>query len=223
MEIKTFIESIKFRQSVNRSGIGTIGNYYLSFFPGSFAFSVVPYFTFNLSEPPSEELISSLTKVLSKYKVTVDKENNTLYLIFHESIGSMKPESIESIQGILQRTIAVLSDLKVVQPNSCFACDQAGYDTYLFEHGVHRPIHQICLNERLVNHKPPSEIKEIIDPLGYMKSMILGIVFLLSFSIPGIIAVIYSPILYTIALFLIPLGFSIGYELDKMSWLNKPI
>ena len=215
MEIKTFIESIKFRQSVNRSGIGTIGNYYVSFFPGSYGFSVVPYFTFNLSEPPSDDLLSTLTKVLSNYKVTVDKENNTLFIIFHEPIGSMKPESIESVQGILQRTSTVLSELKIIQPDSCFACDQPGYDTYLFEHGVHRPIHQNCLNERLVNHKPPSDVNDVIDPLSYMKSMILGVVMSLLLALPGILAVIYAPILYTIALFLIPLGFSIGYRLGQ--------
>lgn len=213
MEIKTFIESIKFRQSVNRSGIGTIGNYYVSFFPGSFGFSVVPYFTFNLSEPPSDKVLSTLRIVLSKYKVTVDKEHNTLFIIFHKPIGSMKTESIESIQEILERTVTVLSELRLSQPNSCFACDQTGYDTFFFEHGVHRPIHQNCLNQRLENHKPPSDLNEVIDPLSYMKSMLFAVVLALMLTLPSVLAVIYAPILYTIALFLIPFGFSIGYRL----------
>lgn len=215
LEIKTLVETLKFNQGVNRSGFATVGNYYVTFFPGTYAFSVVPYFTFNLSEPPSVSLITALNKVLEPFKVIVDQENTTLILIFNEPISSVKDKSIEAIHSILTKTTNVLKELAILQPQNCIDCQAEGYDTYIFEHGVHLPIHKVCLEKRLESHKPPSNIASAIDPLAYMKSMVLSVFFALLFTIPSILSAIYSPLFYVLLLLLVPLGSALGYLIGK--------
>lgn len=220
MDIKTFIESIQFKQSENHSGIGILDNYYISFFPETEHLSVIPYFAFNLSEPPSNQLIQKLNSILGNEKITFENRNQSLSLVIHEPIKSMNVSNIDSTKEVLFKTKDILKENKMFQPNVCKYCGKEECDTFVINHQLHYPIHQHCLNQNILSHKPPSIDDSKFDSKKLLLSSLGGLVLSMIFAIPSIIDVIYLPVLYTIALILVPLGFRIGYLIGRSS-MNK--
>jgi len=216
LEISTFINDIKFKQGINRSGIGTIDDYYVTFFPGRYGFSVVPYFTYLLKEPASEDLLFELNERFKDYHPIIKTEASILIVIIPVAFKKMDASTIDIIDQILRNVTGILKDRKCSQPTDCVFCDQPGYETYLYSGGVHRPGHLICIAKELESHKPPSNPES--DPtnqLLYLRSMLYSVLFGLLFTFPSVLAAIYAPLFYVVLLFLVPLGSALGYLIGK--------
>ncbi len=211
--MRTLIETLQFKQSVNRSGIGVIQNRYITIFPGNYGFSIVPYFTILLTEPPSNETINGLSKSLKNFKVVVSFEASTLIIIFNEPIVSLKPYAIDAMKNMLNKLIGLFNDYQLTQPQSCVYCHNPGYETYYYEHGVHHPAHEACLRTNLSNETKVTN--QPIDSMSYVKSIVFMIVLGFIASIPSILSVIYLPLIYAILLVLVPLGNTVGFALGK--------
>jgi len=211
MQINTFLETLRFRQDQRSSGIGTVQNYHFTFFPGSYGYSVVPYFTLPLNEPITSDWITLLQKALDAFDIVVKNENDVLILVVNHSLAFMKPAEALRLSQALEKTAGYLKENNFTQPQLCSICGQSGCDAYDYAHGVHRPCHRACLPE-----KPDSGTLSHPEPLpaedlgARILSVILSISLSIVFSIPAIVAAIYYPVFYTFLLIFIPLGGILG-------------
>jgi hypothetical protein len=216
LEISTFINDMKFKQGINHSGIGTIDGYYVTFFPGRYGFTAIPYFTYLLTEPASEDLLFELNERFKDYHPIIKTEASILIVIIPVAFKKMKASTIDVIDQILRNVSGVLKDRNCSQPADCVFCDQPGYETYLYNGGVHRPGHLDCIAKELESYKPPSNPESVpTDNLFYLRSMLYSVLFALLFTFPSVLAAIYSPLFYVILLFLVPLGSALGYLIGK--------
>ena len=215
MEIKTFVETLKFKLDAPRAAIGTVNGYYTTFFAGSFGFSVVPYFTFLLEETVTDDLKAEVAFALNDFKIDVSAENDVLILIVGESLATIQSAAVDALKSALVRTTNVLIDRGVKQPAVCRFCGLVGADSYHYQSGIHRPVHDSCLREYLASEEPPSPAIPVIDAESFAKSVLFALLGGVAAAVPVVLAAIYYPIFYTFLLALIPLGSFVGYRAGK--------
>lgn len=213
MQINTFIESLKFRQDIRNSGIGTIQNYYMTFFPGKYGYSVVPYFTLPLNEPITPILLEALQKLLDPFDIVVKNENDVLILIVVRSLPSLKSDFVGILPQALEKAAGVLSEQGFSQPHDCIRCHEPAPDLYYYAHGVHRPVHKKCLEpDELEYLHPNQQPPPITDVESQVKSIVFSLVLMIVFAIPAFVAAVFLPFLHYFLPVLIPLGGVLGIK-----------
>ncbi len=222
MQINTFLETLRFRQDQRSSGIGNVKNYYITFFPGRYGYSIVPYFTLPINETIDPEQIAKLQAALDVFDIIVKKENDVLVLIVNHSLAFIKPEEAARLGAALEKATGFLTEFGFTQPRLCSICGQPGADSYVYAHGVHRPCHGACLPEEpdsgTLSHPEPLPAEDLgARALSVILSLSLGIIF----SIPAVVSAIYYPIFYTFLLIFIPLGGILGVKWGHTNVTSK--